>query len=178
VSARLVVGADGRRFPLQRPRLRNPACCGNRTDVTHTSQPRRRNVAGSRRRGQTHTATDPSTTRTTASAALIQPPRNHSIPQVVDGNLVMNERDDLAMYRARKLAYRYRQWVLYDVTSRAPPGRPRRRTSYLGRSTRSASCSSSIRRSAASIGCADVRSRPNRLSTTTTAPSRSSAVST
>jgi hypothetical protein len=50
--------------------------------------------------------------------------------------------------------------------------------SYAGRSTRSARCSSSIRRSAASIGCADVRSRPNRLSTTTTVPSRSSAVST
>jgi hypothetical protein len=32
--------------------------------------------------------------------------------------------------------------------------------------------------SAASIGCADARSRPNRLSTTTTVPSRSSAVST
>ena len=51
-------------------------------------------------------------------------------------------------------------------------------TGYAGRSTRSARCSSSIRRSAASMGCADARSRPNRLSTTTTAPSRSSAVST
>ena len=49
---------------------------------------------------------------------------------------------------------------------------------YAGRSTRSARCSSSIRRSAASIGCADARSRPNRLSTTTTAPSCRSAVST
>jgi hypothetical protein len=55
---------------------------------------------------------------------------------------------------------------------------PRRRNSYAGRSTRSARCSSSIRRSAASIGCADASSRPNRLSTTTTVPSRSSAVST
>jgi len=61
---------------------------------------------------------------------------------------------------------------------RRRPRRPRRRNSYAGRSTRSAKCSSSIRRSAASIGCADARSRPNRLSTTTTAPSRSSAVST
>ena len=50
--------------------------------------------------------------------------------------------------------------------------------SYTGRSTRSAKCSSSIRRSAASIGCADARSRPHRLSTTTTAPSCNSAVST
>ena len=49
---------------------------------------------------------------------------------------------------------------------------------YLLRSTRSARCSSSIRRSAASIGCADVRSRPNRLSTKATAPSHRSAVST
>ncbi len=66
-------------------------------------------------------------------------------------------------------------WTGTAVT-RIRPGR--RENSYAGRSTRSARCSSSIRRSAASMGCADARSRPNRLSTTTTAPSRSSAVST
>ena len=49
-------------------------------------------------------------------------------------------------------------------------------TGYAGRSTRSARCSSSIRRSAASIGCADARSRPNRPSRTTTAPSRSPCI--